>query len=136
VDAALPRAGSLQLLTVGADPDGPDPDLADEPDDPRDDAAEATATCPFLDSGWLAATTNDIVARYGSGFSADMRADPARLLAGALDLLASLRLVERVDTGAGPAGGIRVLPLLARYRNAVVSVRARQTSLFDSGESS
>jgi hypothetical protein len=58
------------------------------------------------------------------------------LLAGALDLLASLRLVERVDTGAGPAGGIRVLPLLARYRNAVVSVRARQTSLFDSGESS
>ena len=136
LDAALPRAGSLQLLTAGADPDGPDPGPADEPDDPLDDAAEASATCPFLDSGWLAATMNDIVARYGSGFSADMRADPARLLAGALDLLASLRLVERVNTGAGPAGGIRVLPLLARYRNAVVSVRARQTSLFDSGESS
>ena len=116
-----------------------EPEVAGEPDDPADDAdhdpAEAVATCPFLDSGWLAATMHELVARYGSGFSAEMRADPARLLAAALDLLASLRLVEPVSSAAGAAGGIRVLPLLARYRNAVVSVRPRQTSLFDPGES-
>ena len=134
IDAALPRAGSLPLLS-----DVTEPEVAGEPDDPADDSdhdpAEAIVTCPFLDSGWLEATMHELVARYGSGFSAEMRADPARLLAAALDLLASLRLVEPVSPAAGAVGGIRVLPLLARYRNAVVSVRPRQTSLFDPGES-
>ena len=73
---------------------------------------------------------SELLDRYGSTFAAQWRADPARLLAAALELLAELRMVARVP------GGVLVLPLLARYRNVVVRVRRRaaEPTLFDLGE--
>jgi uncharacterized protein (TIGR02678 family) len=139
-DPDSPADADVRSTPVDVDvrSDPADPDVRSTPADPDepadDDPTEVVATCPFLDSSWLSATMHDLVAQYGSGFSAEMRADPPRLLAAALDLLTSLRLVEPVESAAGPAAGIRVLPLLARYRNAVVRVRSRQTSLFDLGE--
>ena len=56
-------------------------------------------------------------------------ADPERLLDSALALLAELDMIVRVP------GGVLARPLLARYRNAVVSVRPATdpAGLFDMG---
>jgi hypothetical protein len=74
----------------------------------------------------------ELLARYGSTFAAQWRADPGRLLAAAVDLLAELRMVAPVE------GGVLILPLLARYRNVVVQVRRRKAepTLFDVGDGS
>lgn len=113
VDAGLPRSGVLDMLAdttavVGV------PEL--EP-----------AEYPLIEDGWLATTMAGLLERYGSTFAAQWRADPARLLAAALDLLGELWMVVRVP------GGVLVLPLLARYRHVVVQVRGRaaEPTLFD-----
>ena len=89
--------------------------------------ADEVPTYPLLEDGWLAGTMAGLFERYGSAFAVQWRADPDRLLATALDLLSDLRMIVRVP------GGILALPLLARYRNAVVQLRKRQAepSLFD-----
>ncbi|MGW4128947.1 TIGR02678 family protein [Amycolatopsis japonica] len=113
VDAGLPRAGIFEnLADVG-------------------ETAEASdfegLECPLLETGWLTASMSRLVERYGSAFAAQWRADPPRLLGAALDLLADLRMVARVE------GGVLALPLLARYRNVVFEVRKRKAepTLFD-----
>ncbi|MFC4856690.1 DUF2398 family protein [Actinophytocola glycyrrhizae] len=113
VDSGLPRLGVLA-------------DLAETGQ--RAEPAERDAVeYPLVEDGWLATTMSGLLDRYGSTFAAQWRADPARLLAAALELLAELRMVARVP------GGVLVLPLLARYRNVVVRVRGRTTepTLFD-----
>lgn len=115
VDAGLPVTGVLD-------------ELASEPATATDDEDAAPApTHPLLTSGWLAAAMDGLVRRYGSTFASQWRADPERLLAGALDLLAELRMIVRID------GGVLALPLLARYRNVAVEVRRRKSAptLFD-----
>jgi uncharacterized protein (TIGR02678 family) len=104
VDSGLPRLGVVDTLAGESRP---------EPDEP------AAAEYPLVEDGWLATTMSGLLDRYGSTFAAQWRADPARLLASALELLAELRMVVRVP------GGALVLPLLARYRNVVVQVRRR-----------
>jgi uncharacterized protein (TIGR02678 family) len=117
VDLGLPRLGVLEELAVD--------------DQATEDAAGGTELVeyPLIEDGWLATTMAALLERYGSTFAAQWRADPARLLAAALDLLSELRMVVRVP------GGILVFPLLARYRHAVVQVRKRGTepTLFDDG---
>jgi hypothetical protein len=56
-----------------------------------------------------------------------MAADPPRLLERIVGLLTELKMVARVP------GGVLALPLLARYRNAVLDVRKRtvEGGLFD-----
>lgn len=117
VDLGLPRLGVLEELAVD--------------DQATEDAAGGTESVeyPLIEDGWLATTMAALLERYGSTFAAQWRADPARLLTAALDLLSEFRMVVRVP------GGILVLPLLARYRHAVVHVRKRATepTLFDQG---
>jgi uncharacterized protein (TIGR02678 family) len=118
VDFGLPRLGVLDELAVdGQAAPGPVPGEA-EP-----------AEYPLIENGWLAMTMTELLERYGSTFAAQWRADPARLLDAALDLLGELRMMVRVP------GGVLVLPLLARYRHVVVQVRRRaaEPTLFDEG---
>ena len=81
----------------------------------------------MLGDGWLAATLADLIEEFGSTFRAALAADPPRLLAQIITLLTELKMVVRVP------GGVLALPLLARYRNAVMDVRRRtgEGGLFD-----
>lgn len=117
VDRGLPRSAVVA-------------DLVDEPPagghgDPSDGEEPAPPEYPLLEDGWLAAAMGRLVERYAATLSAEWRADPPRLLAAALDQLATHRLVEPVD------GGVLALPLVGRYRNVNVTVRHREPSLFD-----
>ncbi|MCZ0999595.1 DUF2398 family protein [Streptomyces mirabilis] len=82
---------------------------------------------PFVTDSWLRGRLKEITGEYGAGFAADLRGDLDRLLDQALDLLAAMSLIGRVD------GGALALPLLARYRGVTVRVKTRtpaQTPLF------
>ncbi|MFJ9541810.1 TIGR02678 family protein [Streptomyces sp. NPDC101225] len=86
---------------------------------------------PFVTDSWLRGRLKEITAEYGAGFAADLRGDPDRLLGQALDLLAAMSVIVRVD------GGALALPLLARYRGVTARVKTRtaaqppaQTALF------
>jgi len=93
----------------------PPPAGAPPPDEPTEET-----TYPLLEDGWLQAVMRALVDRYGATFGADWRADPSRLLAAATTLLTVHRFVEPVD------GGVLALPLLGRYRNVIVTVKARR----------
>lgn len=116
VDSGLPPVGVLN-------------ELADAPSTGDVPTGKEPADYPLIESGWLATTMTELLERYGSTFAAQWRADPARLLTAALDLLSELRMVIRLP------GGVLVLPLLARYRHVVVQVRRRaaEPTLFDQG---
>ncbi|MET7928559.1 TIGR02678 family protein [Streptomyces sp. NPDC005349] len=105
LDLALPAGGVLDELT----------------EDVRDDTeADTTETLhPFVTTSWLRTRMRDITEQYGAGFAADLRGDPERLLERALDLLAAMDLITRVD------GGALALPLLARYRGVTAEVKKR-----------
>ena len=74
---------------------------------------------PFVTDSWLRGRLKEIIGEYGAGFAADLRGDPDRLLDQALDLLAAMSLIVRVD------GGALALPLLARYRGVTARVKTR-----------
>jgi uncharacterized protein (TIGR02678 family) len=114
VDAGLPTAGVLDELAETVSYEEPDKETE-------------APTYPLLEDGWLRTTMTGLLDRYGSTFAAAWRADPDRLLAAALDLLADLRMVCRVP------GGVLALPMLARYRNVLFEVRRRKAepTLFD-----
>jgi uncharacterized protein (TIGR02678 family) len=131
LDSAMPRADLItQLADDGPlvpddiDEQGADVDAASNPDGEED--ADAY---PLLESGWLGSTLNELIDAYSTALSAAQVADPDRLHDSALDLLAELDMVVRVP------GGVLARPLLARYRNAVVSVRpaTEPAGLFDLG---
>jgi hypothetical protein len=81
----------------------------------------------MLEDSWLTATMADLLSAYGPTFRATLTADPARMLAAIIGFLTELRMVIRVP------GGVLALPLLARYRNAVVTrgTRKPEGGLFD-----
>jgi uncharacterized protein (TIGR02678 family) len=129
IDAALPDRGRVaDLLTVqawrpetgdsgpgdGARTDSggvgaePGSDERGEPDD---------VAYPFLSDVWLRTELRKLVEEFGAGMAEKQAADPGRLLAEAVALLASLGLVARVD------GGMLVLPLLARYRSITAHIK-------------
>lgn len=123
LDSVLPR------------PEHPDPPV-DRPDEPTDaqqesDPDEAVTSeapsYPMLGDGWLTATLAELIEEFGSTFRAALAADPPRLLAQIITLLTELKMVARVP------GGVLAMPLLARYRNAVMDVRKRtdEGGLFD-----
>lgn len=131
VDSGLPSATVLDELATEPSPNDDDADGGVDNDGGGDgdgDEAAQWRTHPLLTDGWLAERMNELMQHYGTTFATQWRADPERLLARALDLLAELRMVARVP------GGVLALPLLARYRNAVLRVRRRKSepSLFES----
>ncbi len=133
VDAGLPISGVLADLAEPHEPPaGGDPDDLDEHPTQDEPGPARAHEYPLIENGWLRATMGELLTRYGSAFAAQWRADPDRLLAAVLDLLAELRMVAPVE------GGVLVLPLLARYRNVVVEVRRRKAepTLFDVGDGS
>ena len=66
---------------------------------------------------WLRTELRKLVEDFGAGMAEKQAADPGRLLAEAVALLASVGLVARVD------GGVLVLPLLARYRSVTAQIK-------------
>jgi hypothetical protein len=86
----------------------PGSDERGEPDD---------VAYPFLSDVWLRTELRKLVEEFGAGMAEKQAADPGRLLAEAVALLASLGLVARVD------GGMLVLPLLARYRSITAHIK-------------
>lgn len=117
IDSALPDRGHVaDILGFGAAG-------ADDPVDAAEEtSADADVTYPFLSEMWLRGELRKLVDEFGSGMAEKQIADPAGLLRGALDLLASAGLVARVD------GGVLVLPLLHRYRGVTAQIKepARQ----------
>ncbi|MEU1448840.1 TIGR02678 family protein [Streptomyces mirabilis] len=125
IDGALPWRGLVAELAET------DQELVDEA---AEDAGQEPGETryPFVTDSWLRGRLKEITGEYGAGFAADLRGDPERLLDQALDLLAAMSLIARVD------GGALALPLLARYRGVTARVKTRgavprlsaQTALF------
>lgn len=77
----------------------------------------------MIDDDWLADKVTELVDQFGRTFAAQWQADHNGLRKQALGLLQRLRLTHAVD------GGVLVLPVLARYRDVVVSVRERDPQI-------
>ncbi|HUZ37401.1 MAG TPA: TIGR02678 family protein [Streptosporangiaceae bacterium] len=118
IDAALPDRGRVADLLAGG---AWRPEIsewgtgADSGSDAQDGTAEAAY--PFLGDVWLRAELRKLVEDFGAGMAEKQAADPGRLAAEAVALLASLGLVARVD------GGVLVMPLLARYRSVTAQIK-------------
>jgi uncharacterized protein (TIGR02678 family) len=126
IDAALPDRGRVAGLLAGqallAEAEGrPEAGDAgaeagtDSGSAAQDDAADVAY--PFLSDAWLRTELRKLVDDFGAGMAEKQAADPGRLLAEAVALLASAGLVARVD------GGVLVLPLLARYRSVTAQIK-------------
>ncbi|HET9968334.1 MAG TPA: TIGR02678 family protein [Streptosporangiaceae bacterium] len=131
IDAALPDRGRVASLLAGQallaeEAERPEADDAgagdagarsgaDSGSAEQDDAADVAY--PFLSDVWLRTELRKLVDDFGAGMAEKQAADPGRLLAEAVALLASAGLVARVD------GGVLVLPLLARYRSVTAQIK-------------
>jgi uncharacterized protein (TIGR02678 family) len=121
IDAGLPTA-SLVPLDGGDEFDGALTDdgalsWADDGDgQPGDDGPERL---PFVADSLLRSLVGEILTRYASAFGAHWHADPDRLRAEAVALLARFGAVICVP------GGVLIRPLVGRYRNTVTSVKRR-----------
>ncbi|MFD4461798.1 TIGR02678 family protein [Nocardia sp. NPDC058480] len=115
LDASIPTAGVFAPLADDIETVRDATDFVDE----ATEAAEPV-TYPFLDNTWVRATVTALTDRYGATFAAQWQADAGGLTTEVLALLAKLRLIRLVDDG------LLVLPALARYRGAVVTVRVRK----------
>lgn len=119
LDSAIPSK------TVFAPLSDPMDIFAPEEDTDGDIAEPAPLAHPFVASSWIRETVQALTDRYGATFAAQWQADVPGLTAEVVGLLERLRLVEVLD------GGLLILPALARYRGAVVTVRTRaETELF------
>lgn len=108
LDGAIPQASVLR-------------ELADAPEEPTDSPAspEPEPLYPFVEDSWIEFTVTRLVERFGRTFAAQWQADTPGLRRRAVDLLDGQRMLRRTD------GGVLVLPVLARYRGVVVTVRER-----------
>ncbi|MFG3661303.1 TIGR02678 family protein [Streptomyces sp. NPDC047706] len=129
IDAALPSRGLVAELAEPDEESAYEVSVYETPDDEGREPAETRY--PFVTDSWLRGRLKEITTEYGAGFAADLRGDPDRLLGQALDLLAAMSLIARVD------GGALALPLIARYRGVTARVKTRtvagppsQTALF------
>jgi uncharacterized protein (TIGR02678 family) len=115
IDGALPSRGLVAELAEADD------ELVYEVYEVSGDAGQEPGETryPFVTDSWLRGRLKEITGEYGAGFAADLRGDPDRLLDQALDLLAAMSLIARVD------GGALALPLLARYRGVTARVKTR-----------
>ncbi|WP_280362556.1 TIGR02678 family protein [Nocardia wallacei] len=116
LDAAIPASTVFTPLVVEPEPDAAEAD--------SDRAAEETEIPehPVVGLAWVRETVQALTERYGSTFAAQWQADPPGLTREVVALLERLHLVEVLDEG------LLVLPALARYRGAVVTVRTRAES--------
>ncbi|MFI9503064.1 TIGR02678 family protein [Nocardia sp. NPDC052566] len=104
------------------------PGAEDEGEEEDSDEAEPEVdpTYPFLADSWIRETVQALADRYGATFAAQWQADVPGLTAEVVTLLRRLRLV--LPVGSGKEAGLLILPALARYRGAVVTVRTKQAA--------
>ncbi|WP_040779612.1 TIGR02678 family protein [Nocardia pneumoniae] len=122
LDAAIPESTLFTPLTQPRSPDSP-PAEAGSPDaEPEQEDAPVASTYPLVDAAWLRETMQALADRYGATFAAQWQADVPRLTTEVVALLERLRLVRCVEEG------LLVLPALARYRGAVVTVRTKRAA--------
>ncbi|MGW6621539.1 TIGR02678 family protein [Nocardia sp. NPDC055002] len=114
LDASIPTAGVFAPLAEDLETSTQAPDFTDDIDDLE------PVTYPFLDDAWVRTTVTALTDRYGATFAAQWQADVGGLTTEVLALLTKLRLIRPVEDG------LLVLPALARYRGAVVTVRVRK----------
>ncbi|MFD6396276.1 TIGR02678 family protein [Nocardia sp. NPDC060249] len=115
LDASIPTAGVFTPLADDVEPRTATTDFVDD-----ENAAGEAVTSPFLDHAWVRTTVTALTDRYGATFAAQWQADAVGLTTEVLALLTKLRLIRPVEDG------LLVLPALARYRGAVVTVRVRK----------
>ncbi|MEV0853610.1 TIGR02678 family protein [Nocardia fluminea] len=115
LDASIPTAGVFAPLAEELETGAPATDFIHDIEDIE------PATYPFLDDAWVRTTVTALTDRYGATFAAQWQADVGGLTTEVLALLTKLRLIRPVEDG------LLVLPALARYRGAVVTVRVRKT---------
>lgn len=115
LDAAIPAAGVFAPLAE-------DTESLDATGESGDEQAgdEEPPGYPYLEDAWVRGTVTALTDRYGATFAAQWQADVGGLTTEVVGLLSRLRLVRPVE------GGLLVLPALARYRGAVVTVRVRR----------
>ncbi|MFI6865427.1 TIGR02678 family protein [Nocardia sp. NPDC050406] len=119
LDSAIPRKTVFAPLSDPVDIFGTHEDIDETVEQPE------ILEHPFVESSWIRETVRALTDRYGATFAAQWQADVPGLTAEVVSLLERLRLVEVMD------GGLLILPALARYRGAVVTVRTRaETELF------
>ncbi|MEG8180925.1 TIGR02678 family protein [Nocardia terpenica] len=122
LDGAIPEATVFAPLSVPAEPDAAEEDSAAESDD-----GPVVAEHPVIALSWIRETVQELTHRYGSTFAAQWQADVPGLTTEVVGLLERLRLVRVLGDE------LLILPALARYRGAVVTVRTRaETELFAS----
>ncbi|PKV81602.1 TIGR02678 family protein [Nocardia fluminea] len=114
LDASIPTAGVFAPLAEELETSAPATAFID------DDEGIEPVTYPFLDGAWVRTTVTALTDRYGATFAAQWQADAGGLTTEVLALLTKLRLIRPVEDG------LLVLPALARYRGAVVTVRVRK----------
>lgn len=115
LDGAIPEAGIFEDLAEAEEAlPSPRPEAAEPPE---------PVTYPMIGDDWLADKITELVERFGRTFAAQWQADHDGLRRQAIGLLGRLRLTHSV------AGGVLVLPVLARYRDVVVSVRERDPQI-------
>ncbi|WP_410872488.1 TIGR02678 family protein [Nocardia sp. A7] len=114
LDTSIPTAGVFAPLADDRETSTAATDFIDEVEDAE------TVTYPFLDDAWVRTTVTALTDRYGATFAAQWQADVGGLTTEVLALLTKLRLIRPVEDG------LLVLPALARYRGAVVTVRVRK----------
>lgn len=95
-------------------------------DSPTAENADGATRYPLIEDSWLTTVVDDLVERFGRTFAAQWQTDRDGLRLRSIALLHRLRLIHSVS------GGVLVLPVIARYRDVMVSVRDRtpQDSLF------
>ncbi|APA99203.1 TIGR02678 family protein [Nocardia seriolae] len=116
LDTAIPVTTVFAPLADPVDVFGAHEDSEEDAEEPE------IPDFPFVESSWIRDTVQMLTGRYGNTFAAQWQADVPGLTAEVVSLLERLRLVELVD------GGLLILPALARYRGAIVTIRTRAES--------
>ncbi|WP_069162651.1 TIGR02678 family protein [Nocardia altamirensis] len=121
LDSAIPEStvfaplADLRLLDDALTSDDSPVDADADEEEPLE------VTYPLIETTWVRETVQALADRYGATFAAQWQADVPGLTTEVVALLERLRLVHTVEDG------LLVLPALARYRGAVVTVRAKRT---------
>ena len=115
IDSALPVGGVVQELAWSAP--------ADEHDEANQPALVPPPLLPFVAEASLRGMIDELYDELGpASFTVAWQADPHGLLAAAVTLLASLRLLRPAP------GGVLVLPAAARFRNIKLALPVRSAS--------
>ncbi|WP_039798448.1 TIGR02678 family protein [Nocardia araoensis] len=122
LDEAIPESTLFVPLAEPRSPDSRAPEPGSVADTTEQTDRSASSGYPLIDRAWLYETVQALADRYGTTFAAQWQADVPRLATEVVALLERLRLVRVTDDG------LLVLPALARYRGAVVTVRTKRAA--------